>query len=302
MGGVTRGLIKELKKIKKEKTMRTDFNTLLEAGVHFGHLKRKWNPKMAPYIFMEKNGIHIIDLHKTAIKLDEAAAALKQIVKSGRRVLFVATKKQAKEIVAEKVAAVGMPYVTERWAGGMLTNFPTIRKSVKKMATIDKMTNDGTYDNFSKREKLQIARQRAKLEKNLGSIADLNRLPAALFVIDVQKEQNAVKEAKRLSIPVFAMVDTCCDPTDIDYVIPANDDAQKSIATILDVVCGAIAEGAEERKLEKEKEAQEAEAQEAASKKEAKPRIKKAVKAAVDAEEQVLAEVVAATEEGDKEE
>ena len=275
--------------------MRTDFNTLLEAGVHFGHLKRKWNPKMAPYIFMEKNGIHIIDLHKTAIKLDEAAAALKQIVKSGRRVLFVATKKQAKEIVAEKVAAVGMPYVTERWAGGMLTNFPTIRKSVKKMATIDKMTNDGTYDNFSKREKLQIARQRAKLEKNLGSIADLNRLPAALFVIDVQKEQNAVKEAKRLSIPVFAMVDTCCDPTDIDYVIPANDDAAKSIATILDVVCGAIAEGAEERKLEKEKEAQEAEAQEGA--KQAKPRIKKAVKAAVDAEEAIVAEVVAATEE-----
>jgi small subunit ribosomal protein S2 len=244
---------------------------------------------------MEKNGIHIIDLHKTVIKLDEAAAALKQIVKSGRRVLFVATKKQAKEIVAEKVAAVGMPYVTERWAGGMLTNFPTIRKAVKKMATIDKMTNDGTFDNFSKREKLQIARQRAKLEKNLGSIADLNRLPAALFVIDVQKEQNAVKEAKRLSIPVFAMVDTCCDPTDIDYVIPANDDAQKSIATILDVVCGAIAEGAEERKLEKEKEAQEAEAQEGT--KQAKPRIKKAVKAAVDAEEATVAEVVAAVEE-----
>ena len=272
--------------------------TLLEAGAHFGHLKRKWNPKMAPYIFMEKNGIHIIDLHKTAIKLDEAAAALKQIVKSGRRVLFVATKKQAKEIVAEKVAAVGMPYVTERWAGGMLTNFPTIRKAVKKMATIDKMTNDGTYDNFSKREKLQIARQRAKLEKNLGSIADLNRLPAALFVIDVQKEQNAVKEAKRLSIPVFAMVDTCCDPTDIDYVIPANDDAQKSIATILDVVCGAIAEGAEERKLEKEKEAVEAEANtEAPAKKPAKTRIKKSVKASVDAQEAVVAEVVAAVEE-----
>uniref|UniRef100_UPI004055D5D7 30S ribosomal protein S2 n=1 Tax=Alistipes sp. TaxID=1872444 RepID=UPI004055D5D7 len=278
---------------------RTDFNTLLDAGVHFGHLKRKWNPKMAPYIFMEKNGIHIIDLHKTVIKLDEAAAALKQIVKSGRRVLFVATKKQAKEIVAEKVAAVGMPYVTERWAGGMLTNFPTIRKAVKKMASIDKMTNDGTFDNFSKREKLQIARQRAKLEKNLGSIADLTRLPAALFVIDVQKEQNAVKEAKRLNIPVFAMVDTCCDPTDIDYVIPANDDAQKSIATILDVVCGAIAEGAEERKLEKEKEAQEAEAEEGA--KQAKPRIKKAVKAAVDAEEATVADVVAATEEAKEE-
>ena len=274
---------------------RTDFNTLLEAGAHFGHLKRKWNPKMAPYIFMEKNGIHIIDLHKTVLKIDEAAAAIKQIAKSGRRVLFVATKKQAKEIVAEKVAAVGMPYVTERWAGGMLTNFPTIRKAVKKMATIDKMTNDGTFDNFSKREKLQIARQRAKLEKNLGSIADLTRLPAALFVVDVQKEANAVKEAKRLSIPVFAMVDTCCDPTDIDYVIPANDDAAKSIAVVVEAMCAAIAEGSEERKLEKEKEAQEAEA-EGAVKKEGKPRIKKAVKATVDAEEAAVAEVVAAVE------
>lgn len=278
---------------------RTDFNTLLEAGAHFGHLKRKWNPKMAPYIFMEKNGIHIIDLHKTVLKLDEAANALKQIAKSGRRVLFVATKKQAKEIVAEKIAAIGMPYVTERWAGGMLTNFPTIRKAVKKMSTIDKMTNDGTFDNFSKREKLQIARQRAKLEKNLGSIADLTRLPAALFVVDVQKESNAVKEAKRLNIPVFAMVDTCCDPTDIDYVIPANDDATKSIAVILDAVCGAISEGLEERKLEKEKEAQENEAHEgdAPAKKDAKPRIKKAVKASVDAEEATVAEVVAATEQ-----
>ena len=274
---------------------RTDFNTLLEAGAHFGHLKRKWNPKMAPYIFMEKNGIHIIDLHKTVLKIDEAAAAIKQIAKSGRRVLFVATKKQAKEIVAEKVAAVGMPYVTERWAGGMLTNFPTIRKAVKKMATIDKMTNDGTFDNFSKREKLQIARQRAKLEKNLGSIADLTRLPAALFVVDVQKEANAVKEAKRPSIPVFAMVDTCCDPTDIDYVIPANDDAAKSIAVVVEAMCAAIAEGSEERKLEKEKEAQEAEA-EGAVKKEGKPRIKKAVKATVDAEEAAVAEVVAAVE------
>ena len=274
---------------------RTDFNTLLEAGAHFGHLKRKWNPKMAPYIFMEKNGIHIIDLHQTVLKIDEAAAAIKQIAKSGRRVLFVATKKQAKEIVAEKVAAVGMPYVTERWAGGMLTNFPTIRKAVKKMATIDKMTNDGTFDNFSKREKLQIARQRAKLEKNLGSIADLTRLPAALFVVDVQKEANAVKEAKRLSIPVFAMVDTCCDPTDIDYVIPANDDAAKSIAVVVEAMCAAIAEGSEERKLEKEKEAQEAEA-EGAVKKEGKPRIKKAVKATVDAEEAAVAEVVAAVE------
>ena len=257
---------------------RTDFNQLLEAGVHFGHLKRKWNPKMAPYIFMEKNGIHIIDLHKTVVKVDEAAAALKQIAKSGRRILFVATKKQAKEVVAEKVSAVNMPYVTERWPGGMLTNFPTIRKAVKKMATIDKLTADGTYDNFSKREKLQISRQRAKLEKNLGSIADLTRLPAALFVVAVQKEQNAVKEAKRLSIPVFAMVDTCCDPTDIDYVIPANDDATKSIAVIIDAMTQAIAEGLTERKLEKDKEAEAAAAE--SKEREAKPRIRKSVKVA----------------------
>ena len=257
---------------------RTDFNQLLEAGVHFGHLKRKWNPKMAPYIFMEKNGIHIIDLHKTVVKVDEAAAALKQIAKSGRRILFVATKKQAKEVVAEKVSAVNMPYVTERWPGGMLTNFPTIRKAVKKMATIDKLTADGTYDNFSKREKLQISRQRAKLEKNLGSIADLTRLPAALFVVDVQKEQNAVKEAKRLSIPFFAMVDTCCDPTDIDYVIPANDDATKSIAVIIDAMTQAIAEGLTERKLEKDKEAEAAAAE--SKEREAKPRIRKSVKVA----------------------
>lgn len=253
---------------------RTDFNQLLEAGVHFGHLKRKWNPKMAPYIFMEKNGIHIIDLHKTVVKLDEAASALKQIAKSGRKVLFVATKKQAKDIVSEKISTVAMPYVTERWPGGMLTNFPTIRKAVKKMATIDKLNSDGTYDNFSKREKLQISRQRAKLEKNLGSIADLTRLPAALFVIDVQKEANAVKEAKRLNIPVFAMVDTCCDPTNIDYVIPANDDASKSIAVILDTVAAAIQEGLSERKVEKEKEASETPA--APAKKEGRPRTKKA--------------------------
>lgn len=236
----------------------TDFNKLLEAGVHFGHLKRKWNPKMAPYIFMEKNGIHIIDLHKTAIKLDEAAAAMKSIARSGRKILFVATKKQAKEVVAEKAGAISMPYVTERWAGGMLTNFPTIRKAVKKMSTIDKMATDGTYDNFSKREKLQVSRQRAKLERNLGSIADLTRLPAALFVIDVQKESNAVKEARRLGIPVFAMVDTCCDPTNIDYVIPANDDATSSIAVVLDVVSAAITEGLSERKLEKSNEESEA--------------------------------------------
>ncbi len=273
---------------------RTDFNQLLEAGVHFGHLKRKWNPKMAPYIFMEKGGIHIIDLHKTVVKIDEAAAAMKQIAKSGRRILFVATKKQAKEIVAEKVQAVGMPYVTERWPGGMLTNFPTIRKAVKKMATIDKMNADGTYDKFSKREKLQIARQRAKLEKNLGSIADLTRLPAALFVVDVQKEVNAVREARRLNIPVFAMVDTCCDPTNIDYVIPANDDRAQSIAVILDAMCAAINEGLEERRIEKEKEAEENAAKEAAAEK--KPRTRKAVKVEIEAPEaEAAAEVVAET-------
>jgi small subunit ribosomal protein S2 len=222
--------------------------------VHFGHLKRKWNPAMAPYIFMERNGIHIIDLEKTLIKIDEAAAALKQIAKSGRKVLFVATKKQAKEIVAEKVGAVNMPYVTERWPGGMLTNFPTIRKAVKKMSSIDKMATDGTFDNLSKREKLQITRQRAKLEKNLGSIADMTRLPSALFVIDVCKELIAVHEAKRLGIPVFAMVDTNSDPSDIDFVIPANDDAAKSISLVVDIMCQAIAEGLNERKAEKDKE------------------------------------------------
>ncbi|MDR2087335.1 MAG: 30S ribosomal protein S2 [Dysgonamonadaceae bacterium] len=230
---------------------RVTFEQLLEAGSHFGHLKRKWNPAMAPYIFMERNGIHIIDLHKTVVKIDEAAAALKQIAKSGRKVLFVATKKQAKQTLTDKATSVGMPYVTERWPGGMLTNFPTIRKAVKKMTTIDKMAKDGTFDQLSKREKLQITRQRAKLEKNLGSIADLNRLPSALFVIDVLKEHIAVEEAKRLSIPVFAIVDTNSDPTDIDFVIPANDDATKSIELILNAVCAAINEGLEERKVEK---------------------------------------------------
>jgi len=230
---------------------RVTFEQLLEAGSHFGHLKRKWNPAMAPYIFMERNGIHIIDLHKTVVKVDEAAAALKQIVKSGRRVLFVATKKQAKQIVADKAISVGMPYVAERWPGGMLTNFPTIRKAVKKMTTIDKMAKDGTFDQLSKREKLQITRQRAKLEKNLGSIADLNRLPSALFVVDVMKEHIAVAEANRLGIPVFAMVDTNSDPTPIDFVIPANDDATKSIEVILSALCAAITEGLEERKVEK---------------------------------------------------
>ena len=230
---------------------RTNFETLLEAGCHFGHLKRKWNPAMAPYIFMERNGIHIIDLHKTVAKIDEAAEALKAIAKSGRRILFVATKKQAKQVVADKAASVNMPYVTERWAGGMLTNFPTIRKAVKKMANIDKLTNDGTFSNLSKREILQISRQRAKLEKNLDSIADLTKLPAALFVVDVCKEHIAVKEAQRLGIPVFGIVDTNSDPNVVDYIIPANDDANKSIEVILDACCGAIAEGLAERKAER---------------------------------------------------
>ena len=230
---------------------RTNFETLLEAGCHFGHLKRKWNPAMAPYIFMERNGIHIIDLHKTVVKIDEAAEAIKQIAKQGKRVLFVATKKQAKEVVAEKATSVNMPYVTERWPGGMLTNFPTIRKAVKKMANIDKLMSDGTYSNLSKREILQISRQRAKLEKNLGSIADLTRLPAALFVIDVCKEHIAVREAQRLGIPVFGIVDTNSDPNCGDYIIPANDGSNKSVEVILSAICGAIAEGLEERKAEK---------------------------------------------------
>lgn len=233
---------------------RTDFKQLLDAGVHFGHLKRKWNPAMAPYIFMERNGIHIIDLEKTIVKLDEAASAMKHIARSGKKVLFVATKKQAKEIVAEKVKKVNMPYVTERWPGGMLTNFPTIRKAVKKMGSIDKMATDGTFSNLSKREKLRVTRQRAKLEKTLGSIVDLTRLPSALFIVDVCKEHIAVREAKRLGIPVFAMVDTNSDPTEIDFPIPANDDASKSISLITDILCEAIEEGLNERKLEKDKE------------------------------------------------
>jgi small subunit ribosomal protein S2 len=241
-------------KLKNDKMSRTNFNELLEAGVHFGHLKRKWNPAMAPYIFMERNGIHIIDLEKTAIKIDEAASAMKHIARSGKKILFVATKKQAKEIVAEKVKQVNMPYVTERWPGGMLTNFPTIRKAVKKMSSIDKMAVDGTFTNLSKRERLQVTRQRAKLEKNLGSIADLTRLPSALFIVDVSKEHIAVREARRLGIPVFAMVDTNSDPSDIDFPIPANDDASKSISLIIDILCKAIEEGLNERKMEKDKE------------------------------------------------
>ena len=230
---------------------RVNFDQLLEAGVHFGHLKRKWNPAMAPYIFMERNGIHINDLYKTVAKVDEAAEVMKNLAKQGKKVLFVATKKQAKQVVADKASSVGMPYVIERWPGGMLTNFPTIRKAIKKMATIDKMTKDGTFDNLSKREKLQITRQRAKLEKTLGSIVDLTRLPSALFVVDVMKEHIAVREANRLGIPVFGMVDTNSDPNNIDYVIPANDDATKSVEVILGAICEAMNEGLQERKAEK---------------------------------------------------
>ena len=230
---------------------RTTFEQLLKAGSHFGHMRRKWNPNMAPYIFMERNGIHIIDLHKTVIKIDEAADAIKQIASSGRKILFVATKKQAKEVVAEKLQKVGMPYITERWSGGMLTNFPTVRKAVKKMHSIDKMTTDGTFENISKRERLQISRQRAKLDKNLGSIAEMNRLPAAIFVVDVSNERIAVNEAKKLQIPVFGIVDTNSNPRDIDFVIPANDDATLSIATIIDAMTDAIQEGLNEYNMNK---------------------------------------------------
>ena len=250
---------------------RTNFDQLLQAGCHFGHLKRKWNPAMAPYIYTERNGIHIIDLHKTAAKIDEAADALKQIAKSGKKILFVATKKQTKEVIAEKATSINMPYVIERWPGGMLTNFPTIRKAVKKMANIDKLMNDGTFGNLSKRELLQVTRQRAKLEKNLGSIADLTRLPSALFVVDVMKEQIAVKEAIRLGIPVFGIVDTNSNPNNIDFVIPANDDAKDSVEVILSACCAAISEGLEERKAEKADE-KAAEAQAEGEAVEAKPK------------------------------
>ena len=259
---------------------RTNFDQLLQAGCHFGHLKRKWNPAMAPYIFMERNGIHIIDLNKTVAKIDDAAEAMKAIAKSGRKILFVATKKQAKEVVADKAASVNMPYVIERWPGGMLTNFPTIRKAVKKMTNIDKMMNDGTFSNLSKREILQINRQRNKLEKNLGSISDLTRLPAALFVVDVMKEHIAVKEANRLGIPVFGIVDTNSDPKNIDYIIPANDDAKDSVEVILDAVCGAVAEGLTEHKAEKADEKASAEqAEEAAEGKRHARRARKEVAA-----------------------
>ncbi len=235
---------------------RSNYNELLEAGCHFGHLKRKWNPAMAPYIFMEKNGIHIIDLNKTIVKLDEAANALKQMAKSGKRIMFVATKKQAKEAVVNAIKPLNMPYVTERWPGGMLTNFATIRKAIKKMTLIDKMATDGTFENISKKERLSITRDRQKLEKNLGSIADLTRLPAAIFVVDISKEHIAIAEAKRLNIPTFAIVDTNSDPRLVDYAIPANDDATKSISLILNTVAKAIEEGLAERKVDKDKDAE----------------------------------------------
>lgn len=257
---------------------RTTYQELLDAGVHFGHLTRKWDPKMAKYIFMERNGIHIIDLNKTLVKLEEAASAIKQIVKSGRKVLFVATKKQAKEIIAEAAQHTNMPYVTERWLGGMLTNFATVRKSIKKMSNIDKMTKDGTYAVLSKKEKLMLQRERVKLETLLGGIADLNRLPAALFIVDVKKEHIAVSEALKLNIPTFAMVDTNSDPTEIDFPIPANDDATKSISLIASVIGKAIQEGLDERKRDKEEEAE----KEAAA---AKARIDKGGDAAAEQEE-----------------
>ena len=230
---------------------KLEFDQLLEAGAHFGHLKRKWNPAMAPYIFMERNSIHIIDLYKTIAKTEEAAAAMRQMAKSGKKILFVATKKQAKPVIETRSQSINMPYVIERWPGGMLTNFPTIRKAVKKMSSIDKMIKDGSFDTLSKREKLQVTRQRAKLEKNLGSIQDMTRLPSAIFVVDVMKEQIAVREAQRLGIPVFAIVDTNSDPKDVDFVIPANDDAAKAIDLIMGVLCDSIKEGLEERKVEK---------------------------------------------------
>lgn len=231
----------------------TNMKELLDAGVHFGHLKRKWNPNMAPYIFAERKGIHVIDLNKTVVKIDEAAAAMKSIARSGKKVLFVATKKQAKDIVASKVQPTGMPYVTERWSGGMLTNFGTIRRAIKKMGAIDRMQTDGTFENISKRERLQITRQREKLEKNLGSIQDLTRLPAALFIVDIVKEHIAVAEARKLNIPTFAMVDTNSDPNLVDFPIPANDDATKSIDKVVDIMVKAVEEGLAERKAEKNK-------------------------------------------------
>jgi len=281
---------------------RTTYQDLLDAGVHFGHLTRKWNPKMAQYIFMERNGIHIIDLNKTLDKTEEAAAAIKQIVKSGRKVLFVSTKKQAKDIVADYAKSVNMPFVTERWLGGMLTNFATVRKSIKKMSNIDKMSKDGTYDVLSKKEKLMIQRERIKLETLLGGIADLNRLPAALFLIDVKKEHIAVTEALKLNIPTFAMVDTNSDPSNIDFPIPSNDDATKSISLIAGIITKAIEEGLDERKRDKEEEAEKEAAaakakadqpEAAAEDKDASPRRERTRKVAVEAEAGTSAEAKA---------
>ncbi|MEJ6737202.1 MAG: 30S ribosomal protein S2 [Flavobacteriales bacterium] len=277
---------------------KVDFKELLDAGVHFGHLKRKWNPKMAPYIFMEQNGIHIIDLHKTAAKLEEASAALSQIAKSGKKIMFVATKNQAKDVVAERSKAINMPFVTERWPGGMLTNFVTIRKAVRKMSEIDKMNEDGRMAALSKRERLQIARQRAKLEKNLGSIADLTRLPAAIFVVDIMKEHIAIAEAKKLGIPTFAIVDTNSNPNLVDFAIPANDDATKSIDKIMELVTAEIAVGLAERKAGKDKAKAEAATKEAAAKatKEAAAKVAATKKA-----EKPVEKVEATTEEATKE-
>lgn len=284
---------------------KIEVKDLLDAGVHFGHLTRKWNPNMAPYIYMERNGIHIINLYKSVAKIEEANEALKKIAASGRKILFVATKKQAKDIVSEKVANVNMPYITERWPGGMLTNFVTIRKAVKKMAAIDKMKADGTFNTLSKKEKLQVDRLRAKLEKNLGSISDMTRLPGALFIVDIRREHIAVKEAQKLNIPIFAMVDTNADPRDVDYVIPANDDASKSIDKIMTLVTGAVAEGLQERKQDK------AEADAAASEGEVvaetkatevveEPTLKEVIEEAAEVVEEATEEVAAPTPTEDK--
>ncbi len=268
---------------------KIDVKGLLDAGVHFGHLTRKWNPNMAPYIYMERNGIHVINLYKTAAKLNEANEALKKIAASGRKILFVATKKQAKDIVAEKVSNINMPYITERWPGGMLTNFVTIRKAIKKMSAIDRMKKDGTFNTLSKKERLQVDRLRTKLEKNLGSIADMTRLPGALFIVDTMREHIAVKEAQRLNIPIFAMVDTNCDPNPIDFVIPANDDAGKSINAILTEVTNAIAEGLAERKSEKQ-DKKEGEQEEAKAEVEVKEEAKAEVAQAEEAKAEPAAE------------
>jgi len=274
---------------------RTTFKALLDAGVHFGHLKRKWHPNMAPYIFAEKKGIHVIDLNKTLVKLEDAAAAMKQMARSGKKILFVATKKQAKDLVAAKVKPTGMPYVTERWSGGMLTNFGTIRKAIRKMGAIDKMATDGTFDNMSKRERLQVMRQREKLERNLGTISELTRLPAAIFVVDILKEHIAVAEAKKLNIPTFAMVDTNSDPNSVDFPIPANDDATKSIESILDVLVGAVQEGLDERKMDKDKkDAEKKAAQEKEEEAKAKAAEKKAEEGAkTEAKEEVKTKTTA---------